>query len=368
MRISELIRADTERIIREWEEFAKTLSAGVGLPRWLLRVHASAILQSIAQDIEMPKFPVTQEAKGEGSPGPLERVTAAHVNLRIESGFDLVQIMAEYRALRACVLRLWRESDPDGFAKGAEEIATFTEAIDHAVAETVPIYEQREAQYRDRFLGILGHDLRNPLNSISLSATSLAGAKELNEKQLGAVSRILSSVRRMDHMVSDILDFARGRLGSPMPITPAAANLGTLVREVADEVQSTNPGFSLDVDTNGDLSGDWDTERLKQLLSNLLLNAIQHGNGKNVAVTVRSDENSVLLEVCNEGPPIPKELLGTMFDPLVHGRSSDQNSAGLGLGLFIVNEIVSAHKGTIAVTSSQDVGTTFSVRLPRHLP
>jgi len=366
MRLSELIRADTERIIREWEEFAKTLSAGVSLPRWLLRVHASAILQSIAHDIETPKFPVKQEAKGEGSPGPLEHVAAAHVNLRIESGFDLVQIMAEYRALRACVLRLWRESDPHGFAKGAEEITRFTEAIDQAVAETVPIYEQREAQYRDRFLGILGHDLRNPLNSISMNATSLAGTKELNEKQLGAVSRIVSSVRRMDHMVNDILDFARGRLGSPMAITPVGANLGTLVREVADEVQSANPGFSVDVDTNGDLSGDWDTERLKQLLSNLLLNAIQHGSGKNVAVNAKSDENLVLLEVCNEGPPIPKELLGTMFDPLVHGRSSDQNSAGLGLGLFIVNEIVSAHRGTIAVTSSQDAGTIFSVRLPRR--
>jgi len=124
MRLSELIRADTERIIREWEEFAKTLSAGVSLPRWLLRVHASAILQSIAHDIETPKCPVKQEAKGEGSPGPLEHVAAAHVNLQIESGFDLVQIMAEYRALRACVLRLWRESDPDGFAKGAEEITS----------------------------------------------------------------------------------------------------------------------------------------------------------------------------------------------------------------------------------------------------
>ncbi len=212
----------------------------------------------------------------------------------------------------------------------------------------------------------MGHDLRNPLNSISMNATSLAGTKELNEKQLGAVSRIVSSVRRMDHMVNDILDFARGRLGSPMAITPVGANLGTLVREVADEVQSANPGFSVDVDTNGDLSGDWDTERLKQLLSNLLLNAIQHGSGKNVAVNAKSDENLVLLEVCNEGPPIPKELLGTMFDPLVHGRSSDQNSAGLGLGLFIVNEIVSAHWGTIAVTSSQDAGTIFSVRLPRR--
>jgi signal transduction histidine kinase len=368
MRLSELIRADSERIIREWEEFAMALGAGVGLPRWVLRVHASAILQFIAQDIETPGLADKQEVKGEGSPGPLEHVAAAHVNLRIESGFDLVQIMAEYRALRACVLRLWRESDPDGFAKGAEEITRFTEAIDQAVAETVPIYEQREAQYRDRFLGILGHDLRNPLNSISLSATSLAGAKELNEKQVGAVSRILRSVRRLDNMVNDLLDFARGRLGSPMAINPVETNLGTLVREVADEVQSANPGFSVDVAANGDLSGNWDTERLKQLLSNLLLNAIQHGMGKNIAVTAKGDENLVLLEVCNEGSPIPKELLGTMFDPLVHGVSSDQKRTGLGLGLFIVNEIISAHSGTIAVTSSQEAGTIFSVRLPRHLP
>jgi signal transduction histidine kinase len=153
-------------------------------------------------------------------------------------------------------------NNPDGFAKGAEEITRFTGAIDQAVAETVPVYEQREAQYRDRFLGILGHDLRNPLNAISLNAMSLAGAKELNEKQLGAVSRILTSVRRLDHMVNDILDFARGRLGTPMAITPVAANLGTLTREIADEVQSANPGFSIDVGTQGDLSGEWDPERL----------------------------------------------------------------------------------------------------------
>ena len=276
--------------------------------------------------------------------------------------------MAEYRALRACVLRLWRESDPAGFALGAEEIARFTDAIDQAVAETVPIYAQREAQYRDRFLAILGHDLRNPLNAILLSATALAGGKEVDEKQFGAVSRILSSVRRVDHMVNDILDFARGRLGTPMAITVVRTNLETLVREIADEVQSANPGVSVGVGTNGDLSGEWDTERLKQLLSNLLLNAIQHGSGSNVAVTAKSDDNLVLLEVSNQGPPIPEELLGTMFDPLVHGRSSDQMSRGLGLGLFIVNEIVSAHRGTIAVTSSEEAGTIFSVRLPRHLP
>jgi signal transduction histidine kinase len=323
---------------------------------------------SIAQKIETPQLSVEQRANGKLPLGSIEHVTAAHVNLRIESGFDLVQIMAEYRALRACVLRLWRERDPDSFHLGAEEITKFTEAVDQAVAGTVPIYEQREAQYRDRFLGILGHDLRNPLNSISLNATSLASAEGLNEKQLTTVSRILSSVQRLDHMVNDILDFARGRLGSPMPISPVKTNLKTLVREVADEVESANPGFSIDVDTDGDLHGEWDSERLKQLLSNLLVNAIQHGSGRNVGVIAKSKENMVSLEVHNDGPPIPKEILATMFDPLVQGASSDQNRTGLGLGLFVVNQIVSAHKGAIAVVSSREAGTTFSVHLPRHLP
>ena len=368
MRLSEFIRTDTERIVRDWEEFTKTVGSEADLPRWSLRVHIAAILQSIAEDIERPELPFERQAKGkgEGTPGPIEHVAAAHVDLRIESGFDLVQIMAEYRALRACVLRLWRETDPDGFLHGGEEITRFGDAVDRAVAETVPAYEQRDARYRDRFLAMLGHDLRNPLNAILLSAMSLAGAEGLNEKQLGTVSRIGSSARRLNQMVNDILDFARGRLGSPMPITRVRANLGTLAREVADEVRSANPEFLVDVDTHGDSDGDWDGERLKQLLSNLLTNAIQHGGAKKVGLSVKGEENLVFLEVHNEGPPIRKELLGTMFDPLVQGRSSTQNPTGLGLGLFIVKEIVSAHNGTVSVASSEDAGTTFSVSLPRH--
>jgi len=367
-RLSEFIRTDSERIVREWEELTKTLGAEADLPRWFLRVHVAAILQSIAEDIERPELPFERQAKGkgEGTPGPIEHVAAAHVDLRIESGFDLVQIMAEYRALRACVLRLWRETDPDGFLHGGEEITRFGDAVDRAVAETVPAYEQRDARYRDRFLAMLGHDLRNPLNAILLSAMSLARAEGLNEKQLGTVSRIGSSARRLNQMVNDILDFARGRLGSPMPITRVRANLGTLAREVADEVRSANPEFLVDVDTHGDSDGDWDGERLKQLLSNLLTNAIQHGGAKKVGLSVKGEENLVFLEVHNEGPPIRKELLGTMFDPLVQGRSSTQNPTGLGLGLFIVKEIVSAHNGTVSVASSEDAGTTFSVSLPRH--
>ncbi len=370
MRLSAFIRTNSDRILREWEEFVKTHSAAAALPRWVLRAHAAAILLLIAVGIETPQLPAKQKsnAKDEGVLNPIERVAAVHVDLRIESGFDLVQIMAEYRILRACVLRLWREGDPDGFAQGADDITRFSEAVDQALTEIVPIYEKREANYRDRFLGMLGHDLRNPLNSISMGATSLVRSEGLTDKQRETVSRMITSVRRLDLMVKDILDFARGRLGSPMPITLMPANLGTLVREVADEVRSINPGLSLDFNANCDLTGDWDPERLKQVVSNLLTNAIQHGGGNTIGVKAESDEDSVLLEVTNEGPPIPKELLGTIFDPLVHGKSSDQNRTRLGLGLFIVNEIVSAHRGTIAVTSSEEAGTTFSVRLPRHLP
>ena len=367
MRLSEFIRTNIDQIVHEWEEFAKTLSAGTALPRWILRDHAPAILKCIADDMEVPQAPVEEEAKskGEQPSGPIERTAAVHVSLRIESGFDLVQIMAEYRALRSCVLRMWRQSYPDSFAGGPEEITRFAEAIDQNVAEVVPYYHERETQYRDRFLGILGHDLRNPINAIMLSAHLLA-ENGLNEKQRGLLSRILSSTERLSRMVSDLLDFSRGRLGSPMPIAATEANLGHLVSEVVNEVQAANPQFIVNFHSNGELEGQWDVERLKQAASNLLLNAIQHGAGKEINVTVMGEENSVVIAVQNEGPPISKELRATMFDPLVQGKKPDPTRSGLGLGLFIVNEIVAAHRGTIEVTSTEDSGTIFSVRLPRH--
>jgi signal transduction histidine kinase len=366
MRLAAFIRSDAERILREWEEFVKTLRPGAVLPRWLLRAYGAAILQSIADAIERPERGPEQAAqtRGEATAAPIERVAAVHVDLRIESGFDLAQIIAEYRALRSSILRLWRAGEP--LAHGAEEMSRLTEAIDQAVEQTVSIYEEREARYRDRFLGMLGHDLRNPLNSILLGAVAMSEASDLDDRQRKTVARILGSVRRLDRMVSDILDFARGRLGSAMPIVLTPINLGTALREIADEVQSANPGFAIDLVVNGELRGEWDPERLKQAVSNLLLNAIQHGSGNRVALAATGDEDAVVLEVHNEGPPIPREMVGTIFDPLVHGRNSDQSRTGLGLGLFIVNEIVSAHRGTIAVTSSAEAGTTFSVRLPRH--
>src|SRR5216683_6972528 len=366
MRLSEFIKANSEQIIRKWEEFAQTLAGGAGLPRWVLRDHAAAIIKYIAENMEQPQLTSEEIAKpqGEGPSGPVERVAAVHVALRIESGFELAQIIAEYRALRSCVPRLWRVSDPESFAAGAAEILRFGEAIDQNIGEAILYYEEREIHYRDRFLGILGHDLRNPINAISVGAGLLA-MQALNETQQGTVTRILRSTQRLDRMVTDILDFARGRLGSPMPLRLGQANLAALVHEVIDEVRSTHEGVEIQFDSDGDLSGSWDAERIKQMASNLLMNAVQHGSGDEVTVTAMGEQDSVLLEVHNDGPPIAKEMIVTIFDPLTQGGDPDRGRTGLGLGLFIVKEIVSAHRGTITVNSTQDGGTIFSVRLPR---
>jgi signal transduction histidine kinase len=116
------------------------------------------------------------------------------------------------------------------------------------------------------------------------------------------------------------------------------------------------------------LNGHWDFERLKQMISNLLINAIQHGDGKQIRVTAKGDDSAVFLEVHNLGIPIPKEILSAIFDPLFQGNDLSRTREGLGLGLFIVNQIVSAHGGTITVASSQEEGTIFLVHLPRRLP
>jgi K+-sensing histidine kinase KdpD len=175
-----------------------------------------------------------------------------------------------------------------------------------------------------------GHDLRSPLNAISLGLASLAEAPGLTKHEQAMVARTLGSVRRLDHMVGDILDFARGRLGAPMPIELRPTDLSALIREIADEVQSGNPGLLVDLHTSGDLDGKWDAERLKQAVSNLLINAIQHGSRKRVGLTAKGDKELLLLEAHNEGPAIPEELLANILDPPVHGPTLKSNRAGLG--------------------------------------
>jgi signal transduction histidine kinase len=363
MELSEFISVNNEHIVRAWEEFAKALSGNVALPRWLLRDHADAIVKLLARQMAATSASDDHNATL-GTTSPIENLAAAHVKIRISSGFDLAQIVSEYCGLRACVVRLWREQAPADFKVGAPEIVRFNGIIDEHITAAVISYKEEENQYRDRFLGMLGHDLRNPINAVMLGITSLAN-QGLSERQLNTLARIQNGARRLSGMVDDLVDFTRGRLGSPIPITRSAANLAILVREIVDEVQLANPRCAIECQTEPELNGEWDSARLKQLFSNLLLNAIQHGTGDRVRITAKIDGSSVVVEVHNSGPAIPADLQATIFEPMVRARASAQDRNGLGLGLFIAREIVSAHHGTISVTSSDKAGTSFVMRLPR---
>jgi signal transduction histidine kinase len=366
MHLAEFILANIEPIAREWEEFAKSCTpAAIGMTRSGLLDDVTRILRAVAEDMEQSQTSAEQEAKGRSqrSSGPLGSAASSHVSLRIDSRFDLVQIISEYRAMRASVLRLWAKSLPNGLSEETSAAIRFEEAIDESIAEIVPTYLQRESQFRDRFFGMLGHDLRTPLNAIHLSASALVEGGGLKANEVTMALRILYSCQHLDRMVRDILDFTRGRFGEPMHVNRSPADLGVILHDIVDEIQSANPNVVIDLAAGGDLRGEWDGERLSQVISNLVTNAIQHGKARRVSVRAGIEHDDVLVEVHNEGLPIPEDRLATIFNPLGRERHSTQGSAGLGLGLFICKEIVKAHGGTVSATSRRDVGTTFTMRL-----
>jgi PAS domain S-box-containing protein len=214
---------------------------------------------------------------------------------------------------------------------------------------------------RERFIAILGHDLRNPLAAI-VSAAELLERAEVPVQFVRAVERIGRSARRMEVMIADVLDFARGRLGGGIPIQRESCDLGRVVAETVDETRLAFPGRDIRCQATGDLAGTWDRSRVEQVLSNLIGNAVHHGADP-VTVAAQGSGDAVILSVHDEGRPIPGAHLARLFEPFHAGARRD--SGGLGLGLYIASEIVRAHRGSISVSSTEGAGTTFSVRLPR---
>jgi len=224
---------------------------------------------------------------------------------------------------------------------------------------------QEEARFRERFIGILGHDLRNPLNAISMLARTLR-RRGLSSPQQLLAQRIEASTARMGNMISDILDLTRARLSGGIPLHLCPASLPSVCRQVVEELSVAHPDRSILFETQGDGEGVWDSERLAQVVSNLVGNALEHGSHEGpILVRCLGEPERQVLEISNPGAPIPSHLLGTLFDPFrqaLPGRGGRGN--GLGLGLFIVRELVEAHRGHVTVRSTEE-GTTFVVVLPR---
>jgi PAS domain S-box-containing protein len=222
-------------------------------------------------------------------------------------------------------------------------------------------------EFEQQLLGIVSHDLRNPLNAITMSA-ALARARSSDERTTKALSRISSSAQRATHIISDLLDLTQARLRGGIPVNVRPCQLSEIAREVLDEHLAAHPGLPLRLVSEGDTRGVWDWERLAQALSNLVGNAIQHGAcGAEILVRTWGLPETVGAAVHSAGVPIPAERLPGLFEPF-KGSDRLRPRKSLGLGLYIVERIVSAHGGEVRCRSSADEGTVVELTLPRRPP
>jgi len=375
MRLAPFITANLEEILMEWETFAASLlSRGERMTPLALRDHAKEILLAIALDIESDQTDLEQAYKSKGFARIVEATRTAamtHGALRHLAGFDLRQLAAEFRALRASVLRLWlRQGSLDESA--LYQMTRFNEAIDQALAESIANYSDEVARSRDTFLAILGHDLRSPLSAIANSGLYLSSPGLLPDgAPLEAARRVNRSAARMTAMIRDLLEYTRTRLGRAIPIAAEAGSMDHICRLAYDEIRAVHPERTFKLQVSGDLHGRFDAERLQQVLSNLLNNAIQHGErSQPITLSAYGDAEKVTVQVRNHGHPIPPDQLQVIFNPLVQiptARIDEDTSpsSGLGLGLYIAHEIVRMHGGTMDAESSHEDGTVFSARLPK---
>ncbi|MHC8303983.1 sensor histidine kinase [Pseudomonas sp. PB3P13] len=375
MRLPDFIRQHVDRIVDEWEQFAKTITpAADTMDREALRDHAKAILLAAARDMTTAQTVSEQiaKAKGEGieKTPALYEASASHGELRHTVGFDLVQMTSEFRHLRACVIRLWVGDLESPDMAYFQDMIRFNEAIDEALAESTAAYAEQVNHSRDIFLAILGHDLRAPLQAVTLSTELLMRKITLEGEALACAINIKRGARHMAVMVSDLLELVRSRLGKSLPIEPLPMDLANVAHAAIAEACAGNPECDPVLTVHGDTRGVWDAGRLGQMLQNLIGNALQHGaSQREVTLTLTGETDTVRLDVHNFGAPIPEEAIATIFDPLVRSADEEpgQPSTSLGLGLFIVKEVVSAHEGSIKVNSSEADGTLFTVVLPRKM-
>lgn len=221
-------------------------------------------------------------------------------------------------------------------------------------------------RFRDRLIGIVSHDLRNPLSTILLGASVLLENRELAPTTTKTLARIQSAAQRAERMIRDILDYTQAHLGGGIRVEPKPNDLGSIFRQAIDEFEISHPQHEFELVISGDTRAELDADRIGQVLGNLLSNAVQHSpRDTRIGVRVHGAESSVEFSVHNTGSVIPPERLRDIFEPMQQVNPSAGSQRSVGLGLYIVENIVSAHRGTSGVTSTDAGGTTFTVTLPR---
>ena len=377
MTLSQFIIENMEAIVAEWHAFALTMQpAAATMSELALRDHAKPILLAIAKDLQSDQTAMAQADKSKGlAPALSTRETAAatHGALRHVSGFDLNQLGAEYRALRASVIRLWSKAQAAQLGTTVvDDLIRFNEAVDQAVAESTARYAAELALSRNTFVAILAHDLRSPLNAITMLSHMIVASEGSGESARQQARQIQSSAREMAALIRDLLEYTRVKMGKGIPVVQSDCDLSTLCGEALDELRAAQPRHVFQLQAPTSLRAWVDRARMRQAVTNLLSNAVQHGDvGQPIGLSLQEDGANLLLKVRNGGKAIPADSLQVIFDPLVQlsadsAQACDAISTSLGLGLFIAREVAQGHGGTIGVESSDGQGTVFTMRLPRQ--
>ncbi len=382
MRMAAFIRANSKPIIKEWEYFASTLVPPAGdVTPLALRNHIAQLLDFIASDIDSAQTKTEQVEKSRGEKAHPMKTTAAetHASLRHAGGFNMDQMVSEYRALRASVVKLWTAQMTEPSVTDVTDLTRFNEAIDQALMESIHDYTEKLDNSRHLFLGILGHDLRNPLGAILMSSQLMLRIGKYGARETMLLGQIKDSADRANEIVTHLLDLTRSRLGSGIPIIPEPADLGFICRKIVDEMRVMRPDREFQLSLSENLEGKWDKARLAQVLSNLLSNALQYGfKSSPIRVMASGTEKDVILAVRNDGVPIAPGMIDKIFESLT--RAEDEDVAdpekpsdepvqdnNLGLGLYISRQAIVAHGGTLTVTSTEKDGTTFTAKFPREM-
>ena len=372
VRLGDFILSNMASILKEWEQFADTINPpALIMDSQELRDHAELMLTTIAFDLGTHQSSFEQKQKSKGlSPHNL-RVTAAqfHAEGRLKAGFTIGQLLSEYRALRASVLNLWDQSIGDGLFTDARDVTRFNEAIDQAIAESVERFCELLRKSENIFLAILGHDLRNPLSTCIASTSMILSYEKLDNRIKSNASRTYTSLQRMNELITDLMEYTGSHLGKKLSTIKEPANMANICNDIIDEHQIAHPTRQIIKEINGSFDGQWDKQRIGQVISNLLGNAIDYGDKVTpIKVNLDSSMEGITIRINNQGKPIPESTIMHIFEPLTRHQESGSGNcpqkSNLGLGLYIANEIINAHDGSIRVTSNEKDGTTFEVKVP----
>ncbi|HEX4233300.1 MAG TPA: HAMP domain-containing sensor histidine kinase [Caldimonas sp.] len=353
MSLPHFLHESLDDILSEWERE----SGGPAPERAARRLHFSRVLRAVAE--EMKRAPATAAATSPASArgAPAE---APHT--------DAEQLVGDYAALRATVVRQWRNKHPSPTPQDIDDLVRFNEAMDRSLAELTTTFSPTEPRPQALFLGVLNHELRTSVAAIMMSAQVLTHRSAPGSAEAKAAQRILRSCEQVRQTLDALSDFTKVRLGSQLEIDRVADDMGVLCRQAVDAFAHFDPERRIRLTADGDLGGDWDQVRIRDAIGGLIGNAARFAS-RGSTITIAADgraADTVTITVHGDGTPIDVETLRTIFDPVAREDSEDATYAGLGLGLFIVREVVDAHGGQVTVDAAPGIGTTFTVVVPRH--